>query len=114
MVVLGSTANQKGMERMKRLFALLLACVLVLGMLPVTALATEEEIVAELMENAEEEPAESKEGAKATPGKIAAAVIAIVLVVALLGAKLSSIVLMLAAGCVSYLVWRAKQGGGGV
>ena len=38
----------------------------------------------------------------------------ILLVVALLGAKLSSIVLMLAAGCVSYLVWRAKQGGSGV
>lgn len=47
-------------------------------------MATEEEIVAELLENAEEEPAEIKEGAKATPGKIAAAVIAIVLVVALL------------------------------
>ena len=47
-------------------------------------MVTEEEIVAELLETAEEETTEIKEGAKATPGKIAAAVIAVVLVVALL------------------------------
>ena len=50
---------------------------------------------------------------KPLPGAIVALSCSILLAVALLGAKLSSIVLMLAAGCVSYLVWRAKQGGGG-
>ena len=38
----------------------------------------------------------------------------ILLAVALTGTKLSSIVLMLSAGCVSYLVWRAKQKGDNV
>ena len=38
----------------------------------------------------------------------------IMLLVSLTGVKLSSIVLMLTAGCVSFLAWRAKQRGGSV
>ena len=50
---------------------------------------------------------------KPLPVAIVALSCGILLAVALLGAKLSSIVLMLAAGCVSYIAWRTKQGGDG-
>ena len=49
---------------------------------------------------------------KPLPVAIVALSCGVLLAVALTGTKLSSIVLMLSAGCVSYLVWRAKQKGG--